>query len=310
MPIIRKLYRSGYLHICQKSADNGIIFYTLEDLLVFFTLLCISANIHGVIILAIALMLNHFHIGAIFRDGESASSFMNGVTSVYARLYNRHHGLEGKLFKKPFKSSPKLSEKKIKDSLFYIWNNPVEKSAVSTAEEYRWVFLKYLDNDNPFSGPFVTSELSDDILKLMQKVKANHDAGKYLDYSFFDKNFKALKKDERMLLIDYIIVTYSVIKRDELLMKFGDYKSLILAVNSVAGNEYNLTDDVDNEDYRHYGKMISIIRDEGLDLDTVCFDRKDRGTPRDVNQLLRLRKRFKTEVGASDYEIDKFLHLL
>ena len=312
MPIKRRIARSGFLHICQKTADNGLLFYTVEDFLVFFTLLCVMAEAHGIVIFAIVLMFNHIHLGAFFRSVKAASAFMNGALSVYARLYNKQHGLTGQLFKKPFKSAPKTNEKKIRDNLFYIWNNPVEKNAVSTAEEYRWNFLKYMESDHPFSEPIILSEVSDDLLKLMRKVNEKRESGKLLGYGFFDKTFKSLSKKERMQLIDYIIVKYNTIDKGHILGMFGSYQSLVLAVNSVAGNEYDLLDDLENEDYRHYVRMIGILRDEGVSPNAVCFNRSrsDPNSATDELLLSKLRRRLKTEVGATDYEIAKFLHQL
>jgi REP element-mobilizing transposase RayT len=300
--------KSGYLHICQKSADNGIIFYVLEDFLVFLTILSVKAIACGVIIYAIALMFNHLHIGAVFNSKGAPSHLMNVSTSVYARLYNKQYGLKGQLFKKPFRSAPKVNDKKIRDNLFYIWNNPVEKNAVQSAEDYRWNFLKYLESDNPFSNPVNVSTASDNLLKLMRKVEAKHREGKYLGFGFFDSGYKSLSKEERMQLVDFIVVTYNIIQRNAILEKFGSYQSLILAVKSVIGNEYDLADDDDEEDYRHYRRMISIARREGIDLNRVRFSKEYRESH--SMELQKLRRAFRNDSGASDYEIKKFLHLL
>ena len=308
MPIIRKMSRSGYLHICQKSADNGIIFYILEDFLVFLTVLSIKAIDLGVIIYAIVIMFNHLHIGGLFKSRSILSHLMNATTSVFARLYNAQYGLKGRLFKKPFRSAPKVNDKKIRDNLFYIWNNPKEKKAVRNAEDYRWNLLKYLESDHPFSSPVVVATASDNLLKLMRKVTAMHDSGKYLGYDFFEGEYKALSKEEKAQLVDFIIVTYNIIRRDAILEKFGSYESLILAVNSVTGNEYDLADDDDEEDYRHYLKMISITRREGIDIDRVRFSKEYNEGHKE--ELMRLRSVLRAESEASDYEINKFLHLL
>ena len=308
MPIIRKLSRSGYLHICQKSADNGIIFYVIEDFLVFLTILSVKAIACGVIIYAVAIMFNHLHIGGIFNSKGTPSHVMNASTSVFARLYNAHYGLEGKLFKKPFRSAPKVNDKKIRDNLFYIWNNPKEKKAVKYAEDYRWNFLKYMESDHPFSSPVVASTASDHLLRLMRKVVAMHNSGKYLGYDFCDGDYELLSKEERMQLIDFIVVTYNVVQRDVIMEKFGTYESLILAVNSVTGSEYDLADDDDEEDYRHYLKMISIARREGIDIDRVRFSKEYNDGHK--AELMRLRRAFRSESEASEYEINKFLHTL
>ena len=116
-----------------------------------------------------------------------------------------------------------------------------------------------------------------------------------------------MSRDERLQLIDYVIAIYNPIRHDVILEKYGSFQSLVLAVNSVTGNEYELSDDNDNEDYRHYLQMISIVRREGINLDHIRFNRKY--FEDNEGLLTRLRGLFKREVGASDYEIVKFLHL-
>ena len=308
MAIKRKVYRSGYVHICQKSADNGIIFNIVEDFLVLFTILSVKAAVFGVVIFAIAIMFNHFHIGAVVKSAPILSAYMNSSTSVFAKLYNKQYGLEGQLFKKPFKSAPKYNEKKIRENLFYIWNNPVEKRAASTAEEYRWNFLKYMGNEHPFSEPMVLANASKDLLRIMRKVKNKQSSNQYLDYSFFDDTYNSLSRSERLQLIDFIIVTYSTISKEAILEKFGDYQSLVQAVNTISGTEYDMVDDDDDEDYRHYRKMISIVKREGIDISHTRFNRDYFSENGEL--LTRLRYLFKSEVGATDYEINKFLHLL
>lgn len=308
MPIKRKTSRSRYLHVCQKSADNGIIFNVIEDYLVLFTILCVKASAYGVVILAIAIMFNHFHLGAFFPLGCDVSGFMNASTSVFARIYNSHYCLKGRLFKKPFKSAPKVHDRKIRDNLFYIWNNPVEKKAVKSAEEYRWNFMKYMDSDHPFSEPVNPAEASDKLLGLMRKVAAKQRAGEYLDYGFFDGDYRELDRKESLQLVDYIVVTYSVINNDKVLEKLGDYQSIVLASRSVTGSEYDLEDDSDEEDYRHYRQMMSIVKREGIDLRKVRFNRAFFEQHEELYG--RFRRLFKTEAGASEYEIAKFLHLL
>ena len=39
----RKFYRNGFQHIFQISVDRGLTFYTDEDCIVFFTILCSMA---------------------------------------------------------------------------------------------------------------------------------------------------------------------------------------------------------------------------------------------------------------------------
>ena len=308
MPIKRKISKSRYLHICQKSADNGLIFNVIEDFVVLFTILCVKAVSYDVSILAIGIMFNHFHLGGYFANKQVLAAFMNSSTSVYARLYNQRYHLKGQLFRRPFKSSPKKNEKKIRENLFYIWNNPVEKKAVKNAEDYRWNFMGYMESDHPFSKMLVESEASAELLRLIGKVKAKHKLGKYLGYRFFDGDYQRLSSIEKAQLIDYIIVTYGVINNVSVLKRFGSYDSMVLAAHSVSGAEYDLEDDMDEEDYRHYRQMISISSREGFNLRSMRFNREFFVQNEDA--FRRLYRMFRDEVGATDYEIAKFFHLL
>ena len=296
------------MHICQKSADNGILFYTLKDILVIYTLLSVKAVAFEIEVYAIDIMFNHLHAGVRCSDPKKVAGFMNSTTSVFARLYNKRYNLRGQLFKKPFNSSPKMNETRIRDCLFYIWNNPKEKKVAKLAEEYRWNFLRYLDSDHPFSEPVDMTSASDNLLKYIRIVESKRRSGEYLDYSFLDEALKSLEKTECMQLIDHIIISYDVIERDALMDMFGSYQTLLTAVNAVTGNEYGMKDDYDDEDYRKYLKMIEITEREGIDLE---HERFYRGYFDGQERLLAmLRSQFKSEARASGYEIDKFLHLL
>ena len=89
---------------------------------------------------------------------------------------------------------------------------------------------------------------------------------------------------------------------------FESYQTLLTAVNAVTGNEYGMSDDNDDEDYRHYRQMVKILHREGIDMDKVRF--RHGVFEGNESLLARLRKLLKAEVGASDYEIAKFFHLL
>lgn len=302
MSIIRKCYKNGFQHVCQKSSDNGIIFYSSADFIVFFTLLCVKASRNKLRVLAVCLMLNHFHIEASFSSESVLSGFMNGLTSAFARMYNKQYKLSDKVFKKPFRSVSKYSDKKVRDNFIYIVNNPVEKKAVSRAEEYRWNFIKYLDNPAPFSEPVNPLTASKSLLSLMRKVTVRYRRGWCINYPFFRNGYYSLAEKERLQLIDFVISTYNVIDRDLVISIYGSVDSAVQAMNSVSGSEYDITDDYSDEDYRHYYKMVRIAEREGYDLRTMRFS--------PTEKYDALKHHFRKEVSASEYEICKFLHTL
>ena len=300
MPILRKTSFSGYQHICQIAADRGALFYSTADFLVFFTIFSIKAAKAKISVLAFCIMLNHFHLGAYFHDVRQMESFMNGLTSSHARIYNRHYGRTGQVYKTPYKNSPKSSDKLIRCNLAYTGNNPVEKSAVSKAEDYRWNFIKYMESDHPFSRPFDPVSASGSMLTLMKKVSRMYENGQFIDYSFFDKQYESLSEDEKNQITDFIISKYNIIDKKRIMSKFGSYDTLIRFMSSMVGNEFDLADDSSKEDYRHYSQMLDIAGREGFDI-RKCWT-EDQPIP---EWLVR---KFRREAGASDYEIRKFTH--
>lgn len=306
MSINRKVYSKGLQHICQISEDHGLIFINLMDFLVLLTTIFIKAAQNNICIIAICVMLNHFHIEAEITSEQAMSRFMNGMETSFARAYNKFYNLSGKLFQKPYKNAPKFTAAKQKENFIYIGNNPVAKKAVEHADDYRFNLLKYLVSDHPFSEPIDPLTISPDLVSLMKEVKSLHEKGKPLGYKLLKKRMYLLDKKEREQFIDFVIVTYNVINKEKVLKMFGSYENLIANLNLVAGNEYDIDDDVDDENYRHYNKMISISEEEGFDLKSMHFSRQTKLDGR----VLKLKSRIMHEIHASEYEANKFLHLL
>lgn len=301
----RKFYKSGFQHLCQKSADNGIIFIELLDFIVLFTNICVKAVKHNVCIIAICIMFNHFHIEAAFENERIMARFMNGLTSVVARAQNRQYNTKGQVFKKPYKNASKYGKRAVKDNFIYIGNNPVEKKIVNHAEDYRWNFIKYLDSADPFSEPIDFQTASASLIELVKKVKELHEDGKAIGYKTLGKKWFLLDDKERNQLVDFIISTYNVIDKKTVMNLFGSYEGLTATLNAITGSEYDINDDLSKEDYRKYIKMREISREEGVDLHKIHFRQ---GTQRDAS-LSRLISRCINEVQASEYEIKKFFHL-
>lgn len=317
----RKFYSIGFQHICQKSADNGLIFYDIVDRLVFFTTLCIKAAKMNICIIAIAIMLNHFHISAAFRSSREMDSFMNGVLTSFARRYNFRYRMKGQVFKKSYASSSKYSDKQARNNVVYINNNHKEKHLVCRAENAQWNLMKYLENDNPFSEKIDPNSATPELLSLIDAAQKLHAQGEPIGYRFFSGSYSKLSDKEKAQLVDYIIVLYNAINKQELLHLYGSYENLCAAVNAVSGDEYEIRDDVAEEDYRHYDKMIEICRREGYDLRFGRFlevENNNLGVKVGwtgikefgESEFTRLCSLFQTEARASDYEISKFFHTL
>ena len=342
----RKFTKDGCLHLYQISADKSLIFLTVPDMILLFTLICVKARQYDIRIAALCIMYNHFHLQASADRRVDIEDFMKAVAWAFAFLFNKNYGLKGQLFHHPFGSAPKTKPKKISGNWIYIANNPVGKKAVGKAWDYRWNFLRYAPGMDPVSGglkyspssrhPFSEEyhplEASKDMLYLVKTVKNRTAAGDFIDYRFFSSSrYASLSEKERLQLLDIIITTYNVIDYGPMLRKYGSVEQFCCILEEVEGGEYDLNDDWEPEDYRHYLRMISIAAEEGYDvrsrrlgpMQTLdCFGKCPKQKPvfdknlsvlREMPEALggveRMIHRFKAEVGASDLEIGKFLRI-
>lgn len=255
-------------------------------------------------------MINHFHLAASFATKSAMSAFMNEVTNVFARKYNRHYGLKGQLFRRPFGSASKSDLKKFRQMILYIGNNAKEKKAVIQSEKYRWNFLKYMEESHPFSEKIEPQNISKDLTSLLKTVKKMRKQGKCIDYRFFDSNkYTRLTEIEKRYIIDSIITEYSNIDNNAVISAFGSIQKLYDMLDMTSESEYGLPDDYEQEDYRHYYKMIKIAISEGYDINKVRFH----GIGESQFELhpdiaKRIINRAMNEANASRREISKFLH--
>lgn len=307
----RKYSNSGFNHIYQITCDRGIIFCTMADCIFMYTLICTRARKYEARVVAITIMLNHFHIEIKFKKESDMTLYMKDITSVYAKKYNVKYGLSGKVFHKPFGNSPKPTESLCYNNYFYVLNNGREKKAVEKTEEYRWNFLKYMACPNPWSEPFRKQEASPGYWSLIDTVTMAERRNKALDYQFFDsEQFVGLDNKEKFQMIDFIINTYNVIDNDFALSRYHSYDKICEAVTLIPGDESKKNDDNDKEDYRHYYSMIKIAKEEGYDVSKKRYvgvgHEKRNISPEFYHRLLR---RFRREVNTNNKEIIKFFHL-
>lgn len=241
---------------------------------------------------------------------------MQAVTWTFAFIYNRHYGLSGSVFKKSYGNDPKLTQDDISDNCIYIANNPIKKRAVTSARDYRWNFLRYYNPANPsgdgptrrlfspFSEPYDFEEASDDMRYLVKKVRKMFEARKAVTYEFFQsKRYNALSEKEQRQLADIIISSYNVLDYSVIIGRWGSLDAFFAALDQYRGKEYNVSDDWDMENYMHYYQMIRISMREGYDM------RESRAAGLDGKFKIRLARLLKSEVGATDKEIRKFLDL-
>lgn len=253
---------------------------------------------------------------------------MDSLTWTFAIIFNHHYGLKGNVFHKSYGNACKMTADSITGNLIYIANNPVGKKAVSSAWDYRWNFLRYspfLSNEtnkpefseysrHPFSERFDPLEASKDMIFLVKAVKRMARAKQYLNYRFFEsQKFRSLSEREKQQLADIIITEYNVIDYVPILQKYGSVQEYCKVLSMINGNEYEISDDKEKENYRHYMKMISISAEEGYDLRTKRYSGVEGETTKNNDCLMsrklaeKLKRRFIAEAEASRIEIRKFL---
>ena len=201
----RKVFPGEVHHLYQITKGRGLLFYTVHDYLVFFTLLCSFAKKRGIRILALCPMPNHIHQVVVVENARQLADYVQQTTRLFALEWNRARACKGELFRHPFGSAGKLGAKKTRTALAYCNNNPVEKKLCQGAEDYRWTFLAYYRQRNPFSSPLNETRCSARMKYVLKQVKQLSEENNYLRYRQLDWWERILKRKEWLQLCDYII---------------------------------------------------------------------------------------------------------
>lgn len=226
-----------FSHCYQRAADSEILFYSVSEFLSFFTLICVLAVRYDVNIIALCLMIDHFHMTATAEAPSSVSSLIGMATRAFSRESNVLCVRTGPLFRHSYGSAPKRTDKAIRTNIIYVGNNPVERHLVTKAEEYRWNFLAYYNNPHPFSEPLVIRRL----------------AGK-------------LSSKEQQQFVDFVISTYNIIDYEGAIRHFGSYDNMISAMHVSTGSEYDIPEVREGKSDEHYAKIARILlKKTGLD---------------------------------------------
>ena len=291
-------------HIYQRTLNGFNIFYDHEDYLVFYMILSTSARKFRVRILELCLMVDHIHILLESDSCQEMSGFVRYYSSVFVREYNDSIGREGQMMYKSFGSAPKKGDKKTRSAIVYIGNNPVEKKMCSSAEEYRWNFIAYLDNDNPFSQEIPPRSRRRILRKAMKEAAADASANRYMNFSKLRWYMSRLNQEEKELLTDLIISLYMPVDKEALLDYYSDLPQMVLAMNASTGSDYDIREKVTPHSDLVYNRMIEVVRAE-TGLDVV---RKVVVLPEERKMEL-VAKLQKAIPSAQLYQICKFLHL-
>lgn len=289
-------------HIYQNTTNGYLIFYSLKDYLVFYSIISVVARRYDVQVLGICLMVDHIHLVVYVNDPDQLLGFIRDYTSLFTRMYNRWYGFRGSLFNTPFGCVPKQGHKKTRTALAYLYNNPVECHLYDRAEKARWNFLAYAVEKAPFSDKLRMDYARWELRKALKMVKVSSQQGDPLEYIQLEKATKELSARELQQFIDYTVKQYECIDYRALIKYYGSYGDLVTAVNSNTGSEYDMEEDTFAKDHRVYQKMIaSLCNGTGKSMKDIL------SCPYEVRS--RLGRNQQWETRASRKEVAKLLRL-
>ena len=297
----RRFCAGGILHVYQRTVSGFNIFYSLEDFLVFYTIIAVKARKFGINLLGLCLMIDHIHLLLTGDNICQISRFISEYTSLFVREFNSWTGRKGALFESTFGSALKTEIKKIRSAIAYLFNNPVEKLLCSKAEEYKWNFLAFYNPD--YKLPYRNlNEYSNALRRAIRVVDSQYKNGLHLKYALLDKLHKTLDSREKEILTEYIIWKYLPFDVETTNGYYRSYDDMVKAINSNTGSEYDITE-------RHYCKtdvpyreMISVLKKSGWGkIQDVIVASED--VKRKLYSIL------KSRTSASGAQIRTFLHI-
>lgn len=263
---IRKFFTDVENHCYQKTAGGEVLFYNVSDYLVMYTAFCVAARRHDVKVLSLVLMPDHLHHCTKTGAVEELASFVQDYTSHFAQENNRvcHH--KGDLFLKPFGSAPKVGDKNVRSTLIYLGNNGSERKLALQAEHYRWCFLAYYRNPNPFSEPLRLSAASKPLRRAISLVKDRCRRNHAIHYQTLQWMFKPLCDRERKQLTDFIITQYNVIDYEAAVAYFNGYDEMLQAMHFTKGSEHDIQEEFVGWSDKVYNQLYRALMEmKGLD---------------------------------------------
>ena len=298
----RKFYPGAWHHVYVITRDAGVLFYRITDRLSLYTILAVFAVRFRISVLGVSIMFTHLHLMLKALDLTQLRSFMQQVLSTFSRVVNEDRCLCGALFKRPFGSAPKSTDKEKRSSLIYLYNNPVEKKLCQHAVEDRWTFLAYARGSFPFSSKLVKRNVRYALRTACDFVDREQMAGRYLRPARLRSLFEPLSRAEQEQLTDYIIQRYAFIDHEAAVNLFQSLDDLLLATDASSGKEFEVGEVFDPQSDIAYREMCSLAARSGLfkDWKLLHLPEEERRT---------WARRFRQSTSASERQIEKFLHL-
>ncbi|MBQ9548136.1 MAG: hypothetical protein IJV01_03125 [Bacteroidales bacterium] len=256
----REHQQEQIVHLYQNTVGGFLLFYSVIDFLVFFSLVCTAARRNHLRLLAVIPMFDHLHLLIEARSRESVAPFVDVYTSGYSKALNHSLGSSGAVSNPGFGCAIKSGEKAIRTACSYAYNNPGEKGLCHRAEAYRWTFLAYAQSANPFSEKIVLSRASAPFRRALKMIDYWRNAGLPLRHQWLEPLFLPLQKKEREQLTDYIITAYNALDYQRLISFYGDHTKMCLSFFSNQGSEYDIRESFIPGSHRQYLEIASFLR--------------------------------------------------
>lgn len=291
-----------FLHVYQRTSDKGVFLYRVQERIMLYTIFYSVSRSRKISITALAFMFTHVHALIQNCSPSEGKSFMGKVLSTFARELNQDSGRRGNIFGRA-SCSMKKNGKTIRSSIAYVYNNSTEKRLYSRAIDDRWDFLAYAMSDHPFSKRIIIREASSRLRKSIQAVNGDFARGNHLKLQRIRMLFKDLNETETQQLIDYIIAKYRFIDYALAISYFKDFESMVRAIDSNTGSEYEIREEFEAGSDRPYARMCAYANSIGLLNDDMRIYRLTKSEKERMVQYLTMK------TNAAPYQVLKFLHL-
>ena len=292
----------GLIHTYQRTLDKGVFLYRVQDRLMLYTIMSVISRKHDVSVAAVSFMFNHIHSLQDAVSRLDSHRYLGEAMSTFVKELNCDCGRSGPMFS-PVDSAFKQSGKKARSAIAYLYNNSCEKKLYRRAVEDRWDFLAYYGNDHPFSEKLRKKESSRSMRKALLTVDIFHRKGRYLNLAALRRLFTGLDRKESEQLIDYIIVKYAFIDYSLTIRYYRDFDSMVTAIDSNTGSEYDIKEEYDKSSDMPYVSMCRIAKRLGLleqDMKLYSLGPMEKQT---------LAQDLAGCSGASGHQVAKFLHI-
>lgn len=294
----RRFSADGIMHVYQRTISGFNLFYTMEDFLVFYTIVSIQARRVGIRILGMCLMIDHVHMLVSAGCLSIMSRFIAACTSLYVREFNARTRRQGSLFESPYGSAIKMDMKRIRSAIAYLFNNPVEKHLCSKAEKYRWNFLSHYGKHPSVRKASCSGRLR----RSMDIAEETFRRKRHLNHALLNTMMKDLDLEEKNILSEHIISTYFPFDIKMTTDCYGSYEEMLIAINSNTGSEYEIIETEYCRSDKAYRDIISYLHKKGITDVHVVVSMNE-------NSKLDMMQDIKTHTPASYTQIRKFLHL-